>query len=108
MGSIIAFTFAGVSFSDIIPQITAVGLPLLYVGICSSGIAYTCQGLGQRGADPTYAAIILSSESVFAAVGGAIFGTDDMSLRAYIGCAIIFVGILISQVNPFKIKKSGD
>ncbi len=108
LGSIIAFTFAGVSFSDIIPQITAVGLPLLYVGICSSGIAYTCQGLGQRGADPTYAAIILSSESVFAAVGGAIFGTDDMSLRAYIGCAIIFVGILISQVNPFKIKKSGD
>ncbi len=108
LGSIIAFTFAGVSFSDIVPQITAVGLPLLYVGICSSGIAYTCQGLGQRGADPTYAAIILSSESVFAAVGGAIFGTDDMSLRAYIGCAIIFVGILISQINPFKRKDSGN
>lgn len=108
LGSFIALTFAGVHFIDIIPSISAVGLPLLYVGICSSGIAYTCQALGQRGADPTYAAIILSSESVFAAIGGAIFGTDDMSCRAYIGCAIIFIGILISQINPFKAKKSGD
>lgn len=108
LGTFIALTFSGVGFTQIIPQITAVGLPLLYVGICSSGIAYTCQALGQRGADPTYSAIILSSESVFAAIGGVLFGIDNMSLRAYIGCAIIFVGIIISQINPIKLKKSGD
>lgn len=108
LGFIIAFTFGGVGISDVIPQITAVGLPLLYVGICSSGIAYTCQALGQRGADPTYSAIILSTESVFAAIGGVLFGIDNMSFRAYIGCAIIFAGIIISQINPFKIKKSGN
>ena len=44
--------------------------PLLYMGIFSSGVGYTCQALGQRGADPTYSAIILSTESVFAATGG--------------------------------------
>ncbi len=105
LGFLFAFLFGGVGVSDIIPQITAVGLPLLYVGIGSSGIAYTCQVLGQRGADPTYSAIILSSESVFAAIGGLIFGIDEMSIKGYIGCFIIFLGILISQINPFKLKK---
>ncbi len=108
LGLIFAFTFGGVTLPEVIPQITAVGLPLLYVGICSSGIAYTCQALGQRGADPTYSAIILSTESVFAAVGGLIFGIDKMSPRGYIGCVIIFIGIIISQINPFKKKTSGN
>ncbi len=108
LGTIVALTFGGVGVRDIIPQITAVGFPLLYVGICSSGIAYTCQALGQRGADPTYSAIILSSESVFAAVGGVLFGIDQMSARAYIGCAVIFAGIIISQINPFQKKDSGN
>ncbi len=102
LGFLMAFAFGEVGISDVIPQISAVGLPLLYVGICSSGIAYTCQVLGQRDADPTYSAIILSSESVFAAIGGLLFGIDKMTPRGYIGCLIIFLGILISQINPFK------
>ncbi len=74
--------------------------PLLYMGIFSSGVGYTCQALGQRGADPTYSAIILSTESVFAAIGGVLFGIDKgMNLRSYIGCAVIFIGIILSQVS---------
>lgn len=107
IGLVLAYTAGGVQLSDTFNQINAVGLPLLYVGICSSGIAYTCQVLGQRGANPTYAAIILSSESVFAAIGGAIFGVDNLSLRSYIGCAIIFAGIIISQFE-FPIKKKAS
>lgn len=107
IGTLLAFTVGGVSFAEAPSQILAVGLPLLYVGICSSGIAYTCQVLGQRGANPTYAAIILSLESVFAAVGGAIFGIDNMSVRSYIGCAVIFAGIIISQID-FQIKKKAS
>ena len=42
--------------------------------------------------------IVLSTESVFSAVGGALFGIDDISTLGYIGCAIIFVGIVISQI----------
>ncbi len=107
IGMLLAFTAGGVTLSAAPQQIAAVGLPLLYVGICSSGIAYTCQVLGQRGANPTYAAIILSLESVFAAIGGAVFGIDNMSLRSYIGCAVIFAGIIISQIEFPKNKASG-
>lgn len=72
---------------------------LLYCGVLSSGGAYTLQVLGQKNADPTYAAIILSAESAFSAIGGAIFGVDDISMIGYIGCALMFVGIVCSQVR---------
>lgn len=72
---------------------------ILYCGMVSVGIAYTLQVVGQKRADPTFAAIILSTESVFSAVGGAIFGVDDISWLGYVGCAIIFVGIVISQLS---------
>lgn len=81
-------------------QLFSALLPILYMGICSSGIAYTLQVVGQKDADPTYSAIILSTESVFAAIGGVLFGVDKaMGFRAYLGCAVIFVGILFSQIS---------
>ncbi len=73
--------------------------PLLYCGVLSSGGAYTLQVVGQKNADPTYAAIILSTESAFGAIGGAIFGVDDISMIGYIGCALMFVGIVCSQLS---------
>ena len=72
---------------------------ILYCGMLSVGIAYTLQVVGQKRADPTFAAIVLSTESVFSAVGGAIFGVDEISWLGYVGCAIIFVGIVISQLS---------
>lgn len=77
---------------------------LLYCGILSVGVAYTLQVVGQKRADPTMATIILSTESVFSAIGGALFGIDDISLLGYVGCAVIFVGIVISQL-PFDKKR---
>ena len=99
-GLICMIITGNLDISVIISQIEINIMPLLYMGICSSGIAYTCQVLGQRDADPTYSAIILSTESVFAAVGGVLFGIDKgMNLRSYIGCAVIFIGILLSQIS---------
>ena len=72
---------------------------ILYCGVLSVGVAYTLQVLGQKRADPTFAAIILSTESVFSAIGGALFGVDDISWLGYVGCAIIFIGIVISQLS---------
>lgn len=83
-------------------QISAVKdalIPLLYGGLMSVGVAYTCQILGQRNADPTFAAIVFSSESVFSAVGGAIILREIMSGRGYLGCILIFIGIILSQLN---------
>ncbi len=79
--------------------ITATAIPILYTGIMSTGVAYTCQIIGQRDSDPNYAAIILSTECVFSAVGGALFLNEVMQVQGYIGCVLIFAGILISQLK---------
>lgn len=74
-------------------------VPILYGGVMSAGVAYTCQILGQKNADPTFASIILSTESVFSAIGGALILGEKMSLFGYMGCALIFVGIVLSQLK---------
>jgi drug/metabolite transporter (DMT)-like permease len=80
-------------------------LPILYCGVMSTGVAYTCQVLGQKYSEPTSASIILSTESVFSAIGGALILHERMSAAAYFGCALIFCGIILSQV---KIGKKAD
>ncbi|MBE6622864.1 MAG: DMT family transporter [Ruminococcaceae bacterium] len=77
-------------------------VPILYCGIFSTGIAYTCQILGQKDADPTIAPIILSTESLFGALGGVIFDNETMNI---FGCVLIFAGVLLAQLT-FKAKKT--
>ena len=77
----------------------AAALPLLYRGIGSIGVAYTLQIFGQRYVAPAKAAVIFSLESVFAVVGGAILIHEVMTGRAYFGCALIFCGIILSQIR---------
>ena len=89
-------------------DISAIGngfLPLLYLGIMSSGVGYTFQILGQKNADPTVSSVLLSLESVFGVVGGAIMLGEQMSVREYIGCAIVFIAILISQIDFIELIK---
>lgn len=79
-------------------------VPILYGGLLSVGVAYTLQVVAQKNAKPSHAALILSMESVFSAIGGAIFLGESMSSRGYIGCSLILAGILVSQVK-FKAKQ---
>lgn len=79
--------------------IVLTAFPILFTGLMSTGVAYTCQVIGQRDADPNYAAIVLSTECVFSAVGGAIFLGESFTLRGYLGCVLIFAGIVISQLK---------
>ena len=72
----------------------------------SSGVAYTLQILGQRSVNPAVAAIIMSLESVFGIVGAALFLGERMTVREYIGAAIVFVAVLLSQLDIDAIKKS--
>ncbi len=83
----------------------AAAVPILYGGLMSVGVAYTCQIIGQKNADPTYASIILSTESMFSAIGGAIILHEVMTGRGYVGCVCIFIGIIVSQLAPKKLKK---
>ena len=78
---------------------------ILYCGVMSGAVGYTLQVIGQKGVDPTLAAIVLSTESVFSAIGGAIFGLDRIELLGYVGCAVIFAGIIISQLDFSIFKK---
>ena len=85
-------------------DIRAALLPILYGGFMSVGVAYTCQILGQKNAEPAFASIILSTESMFSAIGGALILQERMTARGYIGCALIFAGVLLTQVK-WKNKK---
>ena len=71
---------------------------ILYCGVLSVGVAYTLQVIAQKKADPTFAAILLSTESVFSAIGGVIFAIDSISMLGYFGCALIFIGVVVSQL----------
>ena len=80
-------------------------LPVLYLGIGSSGIAYTLQILGQKNVNPAVASIILSLESVFGVIGGAILLGEVLSVREYIGCAVILVAVILSETDFSRIIK---
>ena len=85
-------------------EITLSGLfqaavPILYGGIASVGVAYTLQVVGQKNADPTSAAIILSMESLFAAVGGFLILHENLGLKGLIGCALMLTGMILSQIK---------
>ncbi len=79
--------------------VSATMIPILYTGLMSTGVAYTCQVIGQRDADPNFAAIVMSSECVFSAIGGAIILHENLGVKGYIGCCLMFAGIIISQLK---------
>lgn len=72
-------------------------IPLLYLGIMSSGVAYTLQIVAQRGTEPTVASMIMSLESVFAVLAGVMFG-EKMSAAEIVGCVVMFAAIILSQL----------
>lgn len=95
LGLVGAFIFEAPSMSAILDAKWAI----LYCGIMSSGVAYTLQIIAQKRCDPTMAAIVFSSESMFSAIGGVIFKIDSIALIGYVGCAFMLTGIVISQIK---------
>ena len=79
--------------------------PIVMLGIGSSGIAYTLQIVAQRNVNPAVAAIIMSLESVFGLLSGVIVLGETMSTRQYIGCAIVFAAVLLSQLDFTRLGK---
>lgn len=80
-------------------------VPILYAGICSVGIAYTLQVVGQKHAPAAHAAIILSMESAFAVIGGYFILGETMDVREIAGCLLMFAGMLVSQLQSLDEKK---
>ena len=80
-----------------LPSILAGAVPILYGGLFSVGIAFTLQVVAQGKAPPAHAAILLSLESVFAAIGGGIILGERLGARGVVGCAVMLLGMLVSQ-----------
>lgn len=73
---------------------------IAYTGILSVGVAFTLQIVGQRHAPPAHAAILLSSETLFAALFGAWLMGDRLSPAGLAGCGVILASILLVQLHP--------
>jgi len=95
---IVALLFEDISISGLSSAL----VPILYGGIMSAGVAYTLQAVGQKYAKPSHAAIALSMESVFAAIGGALLLAERLPARGYAGCALMLLGMLIAQAENIK------
>lgn len=93
-----AFVIEGATPLDAAPAL----LPILYVGIFSTGLGYTLQNIGQRTVDEAPAAILMSLESVFAALGGWALLGESMSGAELAGCALVFAAVLLAQLPQFK------
>ncbi|WP_020561223.1 DMT family transporter [Thiofilum flexile] len=104
--SLLSFTVAFATEQPTLAGIQASWAALLYSGLMSVGLAYTLQVVGQRYAHPSHAAIILSLEAVFAALGGVLFLNEYLDQRALLGCGLMLTGMLISQLPMPKLKRA--
>jgi len=90
--ALVGESFSAAAFGHVV-------IPLAYAGIISVGIAYTLQVVSQRHAPPAHAAIIMSLEAVFAALGGWLLLNERLAPRALLGCALMLAGMVVSQLT---------
>ena len=84
-------------------------IPLLYCGILSMGIASTIQTVSQRVIHPAVASLIMSLESVISLICGWVYFGSMLSGNEWAGCALVFAGVLVSQLDLFiKNKKTKE
>ena len=93
--AVLAVIYESFAWSDI----WGAAVPILYAGLFSCGVAYTCQILGQAYVEPTQAAILMSTEAIFAAVAGWIVLGETMSGVQLLGCALLLGGALMAQAR---------
>ncbi|MBR4425141.1 MAG: DMT family transporter [Oscillospiraceae bacterium] len=79
--------------------------PLLYIGVMSSGVAYTLQVVAQRGGNPTLVGLLLGMESVFSVLAGALILGDRLSGREYAGCAVMLAAVVLAQLPVEKMRR---
>jgi len=90
---------AAVLFEEIaIAPIWQAAIPILYGGVLSAGVAFTLQIVGQRTSPPAHAAIVMSLETVFAALAGYVILHEHLSPRDLAGCALMLAGLVVVQL----------
>lgn len=89
-------------------QIASAWQPVLYAGVMSCGVAYTLQVVGQKHVKPAVASLILSLESVFAVLAGWLFLSQGLTGREIMGCALVFIAIILAQLPEFFAKNKNS
>ena len=82
-------------------SVKAAAVSLLFVGVLSSGVGFSLQAIGMRTAPASHTALILSFEAVFAAIGGWWLLNEYLTTTELMGCGLILVGGLVSQLKTF-------
>ena len=80
-------------------KIVSAAIPILYCGLISGGLGYTLQIIAQKFTDPTIASLLMSLESVFAVIAGALLLGERMSSKELLGCVVMFVAIVLVQIR---------
>ncbi len=96
--SVVSWTLAFIFETPSVEAIRSALVPILYCGLASGGIGYTLQIVAQRFTNPTVASLLMSFESVFAVLGGAVLLHERMSTRELLGCMVMFIAIIVVQV----------
>ncbi len=94
-----------------IEAFSAARFEIFYAGVMSSGVAYTLQIVGQKYAEPSVASIVMSLESVFAALAGWVILKERLNAIELMGCALVFVAVILAQAPEFmkgKAEKAND
>jgi len=104
LSTIFMFIFEKPVWADIMAAMPS----MLYVGIMSSGIAYTLQIIGQAGLSPTVASLAMCMESVFSAIFGWLILHQSLTPRELAGCCLMFAAIAGSQLGPVTSDTKAD
>lgn len=98
VGGILGFILMMIFEPPTMEAMLAAAPAFLFSGICSNGIAYTLQIVGQRGVNPTVASLILSLESVVSVIAGWLILSEAMTSRELAGCALMFAAVILAQL----------
>ena len=103
--AVLSFIAALITETIVLQNVLLTYLPILYAGLFSVGIAFTIQVVAQREAHPANAAIIMSLEALFAVIGGWMILNESIPVRGLIGCLLMLIGMILSQLYLFNRKK---
>ena len=104
---IIGLVIALITEQPALAAVVAGAGPLIYQTLVPTAGGYTLQMVGQKYAESTTAALLMSTEAIFAAIFGSLILREAMSARELIGAAIIFAAIILGQIEP-KEKPTGN
>ena len=97
---ILSIPFMAIFETVDIDKILECWLPICYAGVMAGGVGFTLQIVAQKYTEPTVASLLMSLESVFAVLGGWIILNEVLSTKEAIGCVIMFIAIILSQLPP--------